>query len=147
MEKKTPTEKLHELAEKASLKLGDLKFAQFLDEQDSFKEFQDLFLIPQKKNFTNDGQQGNSIYLCGNSLGLQPKSARQKIEEELNEWERVGVEGHFNHSKNRPWLTTDENLEQNLANCVGAQKDEVVAMNSLTTNLHLMMVSFQYLLC
>jgi kynureninase len=80
------------------------------------------------------------VYLCGHSLGLQPKSTRDYIEQELKDWERLGVEGHL-HARN-PWVPYHELLTEPLARLVGARSSEVVAMNSLTVNLHLMMVSF-----
>jgi kynureninase len=80
------------------------------------------------------------VYLCGHSLGLQPKSARAYIEQELQDWERFGVEGHF-HARN-PWMPYHELLTAPTAQLVGALPNEVVVMNSLTVNLHLMMVSF-----
>jgi kynureninase len=80
------------------------------------------------------------VYLCGHSLGLQPKPTRDYIEQELRDWERFGVGGHL-HAHN-PWLPYHELLTEPLAHLVGARPSEVVAMNSLTVNLHLMMVSF-----
>ncbi|HMW33375.1 MAG TPA: kynureninase [bacterium] len=109
-------------------------FAQKLDQEDSLKEFRSRFHIPCHK----DGTQ--SIYFCGNSLGLQPKSVRSYIEQELKDWETLGVEGHF-HAKN-PWMPYHEFLTAKAAKIVGANEHEVVHMNSLTTNLHLLMVSF-----
>ncbi len=80
------------------------------------------------------------LYLCGHSLGLQPKSAAQYVEQELKDWQRLGVLGH--HIAERPWIPYHEQAAAPLAALVGAQESEVVAMNSLTVNLHLMMVSF-----
>ena len=80
------------------------------------------------------------VYLCGNSLGLQPKSTRQAIEQEFQDWEKYGVEGHF-HAKN-PWMPYHEFLTEAMATVVGAKPIEVVVMNTLSVNLHLMMVSF-----
>ncbi len=81
-----------------------------------------------------------AIYLTGNSLGLQPVSTRAELMQELDDWAKLGVEGHF-HAKH-PWFPAHEELRGGLARLVGAHEDEVVAMNSLTTNLHLLMVSF-----
>src|SRR6516164_1741202 len=83
---------------------------------------------------------GDCIYLSGHSLGLQPKSTRAYIEQELQDWEVFGVEGHF-RARN-PWLPYHEILGESTARLVGALPAEVVAMNSLTVNLHLMMVTF-----
>ena len=80
------------------------------------------------------------VYLCGHSLGLQPKTAAAYIEQELSDWAQLGVEGHF-HAKN-PWMPYHRLLTEQTAELVGAKPIEVVVMNSLTVNLHLMMVSF-----
>jgi kynureninase len=96
--------------------------------------YRDRFHIP----LAPDG--GESVYLCGHSLGLQPKSVRAYIEQELKEWERLGVEGHF-HARH-PWVEYHKLLAAQTARLVGAKPVEVVNMNSLTVNLHLMMVSF-----
>jgi kynureninase len=80
------------------------------------------------------------VYLCGHSLGLQPKSAAQFVEQEMQDWQRLGVLGH--HVATRPWIRYHEQAAAPLAALVGAHESEVVAMNSLTVNLHLMMVSF-----
>jgi kynureninase len=80
------------------------------------------------------------LYLCGHSLGLQPKRAAEYVEQELADWRRLGVQGH--HEASRPWIGYHEHAAAPLAALVGAAESEVVAMNSLTVNLHLMMVSF-----
>ncbi len=87
-----------------------------------------------------DGEGRRLVYLCGHSLGLQPKSAAQYVEQELKDWQRLGVLGH--HTAARPWIRYHEQAAAPLAELVGAHDSEVVAMNSLTVNLHLMMVSF-----
>jgi kynureninase len=79
-------------------------------------------------------------YLCGHSLGLMPLAARQLVNEELDDWARLGVEGH--HRARRPWIDYAEGLQDDLAQLTGASRSEVVAMNSLTVNLHLLMASF-----
>ena len=109
-------------------------FARKMDEADSFKYFRDKFYIPKQSN----GE--DVIYLTGNSLGLQPKTARDYIEQELKDWEMLGVEGHFK-AKN-PWMPYHEFLTAQMARVVGAKPIETVVMNSLTVNLHLLMVSF-----
>lgn len=108
--------------------------ARELDQQDPLAAYRDRFHIP----LHSDGKE--CIYLCGNSLGLQPKSVRQYVEQELKDWELLGVEGHM-HARN-PWLPYHEFLAESTARLVGAQTNEVVVMNSLTVNLHLLMVSF-----
>ncbi|MBX2991025.1 MAG: kynureninase [Bacteroidetes bacterium] len=113
---------------------ADKKYAEQLDSEDPLKQFRARFFIPKDKN-------GNDvIYLCGNSLGLQPKSVRSFVEQELKDWEMLGVEGHF-HAKN-PWMPYHELLTEQTARLVGAKPVEVVVMNTLTVNLHLMLVSF-----
>jgi kynureninase len=109
-------------------------FAQAMTAADRLAPYRDRFHIPK----TPTGS--DCVYLCGHSLGLQPKSARASIEQELQDWERLGVEGHF-QAKN-PWLPYHEILTAPTARLAGALPDEVVVMNSLTVNLHLMMVSF-----
>lgn len=111
-----------------------LEFAQELDNNDPLSKYREQFYIPKDKN-------GNPwIYLCGNSLGLQPKITQNYIQQELNDWANLGVEGHF-EAKN-PWMPYHEYLTNSMATIVGAKPIEVVIMNTLTTNLHLLMVSF-----
>ncbi len=112
---------------------NSLDFAKKMDLYDPLKNFRQKFYLPS--------QNGKSqIYFCGNSLGLQPKSTQAHIEQELKDWQTLGVEGHF-HGKN-PWYYYHHFVEEASARLVGAKKDEVVIMNSLTVNLHLMMISF-----
>jgi kynureninase len=108
-------------------------FAKQLDEQDPLKGYRDNFFIPKVNG-------KDSIYLCGNSLGLQPKTAMDHIDVELNDWAKLGVEGHV-HGTN-PWLYYHHFTQNTLALLTGAQPKEVVAMGSLTNNLHLLMISF-----
>ena len=96
-------------------------------------KYRDQFHIPKV-----NGQ--DSIYLCGNSLGLQPKKVKEYVNEELEDWATLGVEGHL-HARH-PWLPYHEFLTQSMARLVGANQSEVVVMNSLTVNLHLLMASF-----
>ncbi len=105
-----------------------------LDREDPLAPCRDRFLIPAGP----DGQP--VVYLCGNSLGLQPRTTRTLIDEELDDWARHGVEGHF--EGRRPWYSYHEIFREAGARLVGAVPGEVVMMNSLTVNLHLMMVSF-----
>ena len=109
-------------------------FAQKLDAQDALAGFRENFFIPKQP----DGE--DILYFTGNSLGLQPKTVRSYIEQELKDWETFGVEGHF-HAQN-PWMPYHEFLTKQMAKIVGARAVEVVVMNSLTVNLHLLMVSF-----
>jgi kynureninase len=110
-----------------------LAFAQAADAADPLRPFRDRFFFPQ-----HNGQ--NAIYLCGNSLGLQPKSTRGALLAELDHWAEHGVEGHFRGDK--PWMYYHKFLKTQGARVVGALPEEVVVMNTLTVNLHLMMVSF-----
>ncbi|MGA8342265.1 MAG: kynureninase [Candidatus Sulfotelmatobacter sp.] len=112
----------------------DANFAAAMDARDPLRHFRDRFCIPKTK--TGD----DCIYLCGHSLGLQPKTASSYLEQELRDWAELGVEGHF-HARN-PWMPYHRLLTQQTAALVGAQPAEVAVMNSLTVNLHLMMVSF-----
>lgn len=112
---------------------NSISFAKSLDQQDPLASFKDKFHLLKK-----DGK--HVVYLCGNSLGLQPKNAKAAIEQELNDWAEFGVDGHFD-GKN-PWKYYHHFLTENAANVVGAKPQEVVIMNNLTANLHLMMVSF-----
>ena len=110
------------------------EFAAKMDAADPLKDYRSKFYIPK----TKAGE--DSIYLCGNSLGLQPVTVAAALQQELDDWKKFGVEGHF-HGKN-PWKDYHEFLTQQMAHVVGAKPIEVVVMNNLTVNLHLMMVSF-----
>ena len=112
---------------------NNLEFARQLDNKDPLKSFRDKFHFP---NF----HEKEILYFTGNSLGLQPKKAAKYIQEELADWAKFGVEGHF-HAK-RPWYSYHENLCEMTAKIVGAKPVEVVVTHSLTTNLHLLLVSF-----
>jgi kynureninase len=116
-----------------TFRLGE-DFATEMDARDPLARYRELFAIPKRK----DGSE--CIYLSGHSLGLQPKSARSYIEQELRDWADLGVEGHF-HATN-PWMPYHRLLTEQTATLVGAEPSEVVVMNSLTVNLHLMMTSF-----
>lgn len=104
------------------------------DEHDPLRGYRDRFHVPLRP----DGSP--VIYLCGNSLGLQPKAARELVEQELDDWARLGVDAHF--EGRRPWFPYHEIFRELGARLVGGRPGEVVMMNSLTVNLHLMMVSF-----
>ena len=108
-------------------------FAHRCDAEDPLRSFRDLFYFPRSPA-------GAPLYFVGNSLGLAPKAARAAVDQELNDWAEFGVEGHF--AARHPWLPYHEEVRETLARVVGAIPREVVAMNSLTTNLHLLMVSF-----
>ena len=110
-----------------------LEFAKSLDRNDPLKHFREKFFIPQ-----HHGR--DSIYFNGNSLGLQPRSTAKYVQQELDDWARLGVEGHFD-AKN-PWMPYHEIFPKQLSAIVGCQTNEVVVMNQLTVNLHLLMVTF-----
>jgi len=113
---------------------SDRAAAQRLDAGDPLAAFRADFHIPIRK----DG--AAAVYLCGHSLGLAPKGAARFVNEELDAWARLGVDSHFDSA--RPWLSYHEQLSGSLARLAGASPLEVVAMNSLTVNLHLMLASF-----
>ena len=112
---------------------NNLAFAKALDEQDILQEMRNEYLFPQ-----HNGKP--FIYLCGNSLGLQPKVAREVLDVQLNNWQNLAVEGWFEGDS--PWMFYHKELKKLMAPIVGAKPAEVCPMNTLTVNLHLLMVSF-----
>src|SRR5213080_1256614 len=112
----------------------DEDFARQLDSEDSLRGFREKFSLPLGK----DGKP--VIYFAGNSLGLMPRSARAVVEEELDNWAKLGVDAH--HAAGTPWYSYHEALRNPTARLAGAQPIEVICMNSLTVNLHLMMATF-----
>jgi kynureninase len=108
--------------------------AHALDQRDTLAHFRDTFLLP-----TNPDNH-TLTYLCGHSLGLAPRAARTLVQQELSTWETIGVRGH--HNGRRPWIDYAEALRPGLARLTGASLDEVVAMNALSVNLHLLLASF-----
>src|ERR1700682_2881118 len=113
---------------------ADEKFALQLDADDPLRAFREKFHLPLGK----DGKP--LIYLAGNSLGLMPKTARQIVEQELDDWATLGVDAHLKAAT--PWYSYHETLRESAARLVGAKPNEVICMNSLTVNLHLMMATF-----
>jgi len=112
---------------------NSLDFAVSLDKKDTLQSYRDQFIFPQHKG-------KDVIYFTGNSLGLQPKQTREYIDEVLNDWGNLAVEGHFMAKK--PWWDYHERFSEQLSKIVGAKPSEVTVMNTLTVNLHLLMVSF-----
>ncbi|MDB3907760.1 kynureninase [Crocinitomicaceae bacterium] len=110
-----------------------LEYAREMDAKDPLRKFRDAFHFP-------DFHEKEVVYFTGNSLGLQPKTVQSYIQEELDAWAKYGVEGHFMAKK--PWFSYHEFLTEKAAKVVGAKPEEVVITHSLTTNLHLLMVSF-----
>ena len=112
----------------------DRQFALSLDAADELASFRDRFNFPEPLHGLRP------VYLCGHSLGLQPKAAVRYVQEELDDWARYGVEGHFR--SRRPWLPYHRFATSNLSELAGARDEEVVAMNTLTVNLHVLMTTF-----
>ncbi len=112
---------------------NSLSFAKKMDVSDPLREYRSKFHFPQ-----HNGQK--VLYLCGNSLGLQPKGIKKALKAELKHWKNYAVEGHF--KGDMPWMYYHKFLQRQSARVVGAKKKEVVVMNTLTANLHLLMVSF-----
>ncbi len=112
----------------------DENFARQLDAEDALRGFREKFSLPLGNNAKP------VIYFAGNSLGLMPKSARQIVEEELDNWAKLGVDAH--HATGTPWYSYHEVLREPMARLVGSKPLEVICMNSLTVNLHLMMATF-----
>src|SRR5690554_6054563 len=110
-----------------------LEYAKFIDDVDILFSFKNRFHFPQKKG-------KNAIYFCGNSLGLQPISTSYLMEKELEDWAKLGVDGHF--EAQNPWFSYANQFPKSLAKIIGAKEDEVAVMNTLTVNLHLLMISF-----
>ena len=111
-----------------------LEYALNRDQKDALRPYREAFHIPK------DNNGNNWLYFTGNSLGLQPKTTKRVVEQELKDWANLGVEGHF-QAKN-PWMPYHEYLTQSMAKIVGAKPIEVVVMNTLTANLHFLMASF-----
>ena len=112
---------------------NNLEFAKQLDAQDELSKYREEFHFPQHNN-------KNVIYFTGNSLGLQPKRTKKYVDEVMNDWANLAVEGHFHADK--PWWDYHERFAVPLSKIVGAKPSEVTVMNTLTVNLHLLMVSF-----
>eukprot|EP01134_Creolimax_fragrantissima_P002762 CFRG2762T1 len=142
----------HELldqAKKTGLEVTSLEFAEMLDELDPLSflrteyhipKIQDLFQV--KKEMVSENQWNQDcVYLCGNSLGLQPIGTQPMVNQELMKWQRRGVQGHFDDSEHR-WVDIAEQCVGDMAKLVGAEESEVVIMNTLTVNLHILMASF-----
>lgn len=109
------------------------QFAEEQDQSDPLKTHREQFYFPQRNG-------KDAIYFCGNSLGLQPKKVRPAIEQELNDWQHHAVEGYW--SAENPWLYYQQYCSKPLTNIVGASQDELTVMNTLTVNLHLLLMSF-----
>ena len=117
----------------SDVKKFNLEEARLLDDNDALSIYRDQFFFPKINN-------KKCLYFSGNSLGLQPKSVTDYIQSELNDWSELGVEGHF--SAKNPWLHYHKILTEQNAQLVGAKNNEIVVMNALTTNIHLLLISF-----
>uniref|UniRef100_A0A7N8X4D6 Kynureninase n=1 Tax=Mastacembelus armatus TaxID=205130 RepID=A0A7N8X4D6_9TELE len=140
---------LRETLERVSASLGcsptSAEVASYLDSRDTLRHLREEFLLPRISDLPPsdlsvvDGTK-ECIYLVGNSLGLQPKLTRKYLDEELDKWAKMAIHGHTEGS--RPWAWAENNIEDLMANVVGAKPEEVALMNGLTVNLHLLMLSF-----
>ncbi|XP_039998534.1 kynureninase isoform X2 [Xiphias gladius] len=141
----TPRETLERVSASLGCSPTSAEVASYLDMHDKLRHLREKFLLPKIADLPTsdlslvDGSK-ECIYLVGNSLGLQPKMARTYLEEELDKWAKMGVHGHTEGS--RPWAWAENNIEELMANVVGAKAEEVALMNGLTVNLHLLMLSF-----
>ncbi|MGF6844974.1 kynureninase [Chitinophaga sp. W3I9] len=113
--------------------VASLAFAKEKDQQDTLNKFRAQFYFPQRNG-------KDAIYLCGNSLGLQPKNVKAAIEQELADWQQCAVEGYW--AAKNPWLYYQQYCSKPLTAILGASQQELTVMNTLTVNLHLMMLSF-----
>ncbi|KNC80487.1 kynureninase [Sphaeroforma arctica JP610] len=140
---------LNQRANQAGLEVNSKEFAELLNKDDSIAHLRSEYHIPKnsglyevRKDMIPDSEwEKECIYLCGNSLGLQPKGTQPLVNEELLKWQRRGVQGHFDDSERR-WVDIAEQSAGDMAKIVGADESEVVIMNTLTVNLHLMLASF-----
>lgn len=130
---------LEEKAQNLNFPINSLEFAQALDKEDILSIHRNEFIFPPAPV---DSGREKTIYLCGNSLGLQPAGLNNQLQIQLQKWSEQGVEAHFDQPT--PWLTIDDIVVESMARLVGAKSSEVVVMNSLTTNLHLMMSTFYH---
>ncbi|XP_018516781.1 kynureninase [Lates calcarifer] len=141
----TPRETVKQVSDLLGCSPTSAEVASYFDQHDTLRHLREKFLVPKIADLPPsdpslvDGSK-ECIYLVGNSLGLQPKMARKYLEEELDKWAKTGVHGHTEGS--RPWAWAENNIEELMANVVGAKTEEVALMNGLTVNLHLLMLSF-----
>ncbi|CAO3664662.1 unnamed protein product [Umbelopsis ramanniana] len=139
------TETIQDLAASLNMDMDSLAFCKTMDERDSLRRFRDEFSIPLKNvagaDFQGDGDE-QSIYMCGNSLGLMPLRSRNLVMQEFDVWGKKGVEAHWDHPYNRPWAAVDEVVKGMMAELVGALPIEVTTMNTLTGNIHALLSAF-----
>lgn len=137
------------------MEMSSLEYAKHQDSQDPLRHLRELFIIPSKASLASKtldqsdrehaDDEKECVYLCGNSLGLQPTLTRKYFQQYLDTWATKGVYGHFKEvedSRLVPWLHVDDDVVPDMANIVGALPSEVAVMQTLTANLHLLMASF-----
>lgn len=140
-----PADKIQRIASELRCQATDERVALRLDEEDTLRHFREQFHIPKMQDLppidlSLVNKDENAIYFLGNSLGLQPKLVKVYLEEELDKWAKMGAYGH--ETGKRPWITGDETIAGLMSEIVGAKEKEIVLMNSLTINLHLLLLSF-----
>lgn len=135
----TSRDTFEERSRDLNVPINSLAFANSYDNEDPLRQLREEFMFPPAPE--GSGRE-STIYLCGNSLGLQPRGLESQIQTQLKKWSEQGVEAHFDQPT--PWLTIDDIVVDSMARLVGALPSEVVVMNSLTTNLHLMMCAFYH---
>lgn len=140
-----PVDAVRRIAAELKCHPTDERVALRLDEEDKLRHFRDCFHIPKMQDLppidpSLVNKDENAIYLLGNSLGLQPKMVKTYLEEELDKWAKMGAYGH--DVGKRPWITGDESIVGLMKDIVGAHEKEIVLMNALTVNLHLLLLSF-----
>ncbi|KAK7468216.1 hypothetical protein BaRGS_00036539, partial [Batillaria attramentaria] len=138
-----PGEKLLALASRLGVEVEDLKFAQYMDQQDPIRHLRDEFFYPKMKDLVTtdlsivDGEE-DCVYFCGNSLGLCPRGTKKIMDGQIDKWAKLGAQGHLNGEL--PWAHCDECVDGDMAKLVGAREGELAVMNGLTVNLHLQLV-------
>ncbi|XP_049743081.1 kynureninase [Elephas maximus indicus] len=140
-----PADTIRRIAAELRCSPTDAQVALRLDEEDKLRHFREYFYIPKKQDLppidlSLVNKDENAIYFLGNSLGLQPKMVKTYLEEELDKWAKIGAYGH--EVGKRPWITGDESITGLMIDIVGANEKEIVLMNGLTVNLHLLLLSF-----
>ncbi|XP_054418731.1 kynureninase [Pteronotus mesoamericanus] len=140
-----PVDTVQRVASELRCHPTDERVALHLDEKDKLRHFREYFCIPKMQDLppidlSLVGKDENAIYFLGNSLGLQPKMVKTYLEEELHKWAKMGSYGH--ETGKRSWITGDETIVSLMTDIVGANEKEIVLMNGLTVNLHLLLLSF-----
>ncbi|XP_066201575.1 kynureninase [Saccopteryx leptura] len=140
-----PAETVQRVASELGCHPTDERVALHLDEEDKLRHFREYFYIPKLQDLppidlSLANKDENAIYFLGNSLGLQPKLVKTFLDEELQKWAKMGAYGH--DVGKRPWITGDETITSLMNDIVGANEKEIVLMNALTVNLHLLLLSF-----